>query len=363
MTGEREDCTDLQKTSSVEVVKDDMREAHLEEDTPDFICRFLRAIEAEPAPESMLLLFDRLDGDANEMQRRHICRAKWGIPSATAALLLSIVQLSFHSKMGDRLSGALLVLEFVLVLVTACCVVPELSGRGHHQWLLARYRAEQLRLSKWRLFIEPGLATRSAASLSADLESAIVRNDLHEAAELQERARHEEAAAIPRAEPAGSGLRALLDHYVDNRLAAQIGYFHRKSQEEGGFFTNPALMPAFFLATLVFVALHLIPELYITFTTGSASKDDGPGFVFAFIAALIPAGLAGARTWRSTLEATRNSTRACAKENALAAYRRRLQNPAIGPFEAFGILACCEGLFAQEQGEWLRLMLEAESYM
>lgn len=369
MSGEPEDCADLQKTSRVEVVKDDMREVHLEKDTPAFICRFLRAIEAEPAPESMLDLFNRLDEDANEKQRDHIGNAKLGIRTGTAALLLSIVQLSFHTSTGVVLSGVLLAFEIGLVATTAKCVYPELSGRGHHQWLLARYRAEQLRLSKWRLFIEPGLPTRSTASLSADLQSAIVRNDIHETAELEERARHEEPAMIPRGEPSASDLRQLLGHYVDNRLAAQIGYFHRKSKEEGGILTNPSLMPFLFLATLGFVSMHFffeglryLAEFFPVFTASLAAFEN-LSLAFAFVAALIPAVLAGIRTWRSALEATRNSTRACAKEHALAAYRRSLQSETIGPFEAFGILACCEGLFAQEQGEWLRLMLEAESYM
>jgi hypothetical protein len=349
------------RTREVESVGDDLREVR-RSGAPEFILRFLRAIETEPAPESMLALFVRLDDEANGMQRKHTGRVKWGIRAGTSALCLSIVQLSFREPL-EHFSTALFWVEVLAIVISASCFLPEILGRSHHRWLLARYRAEQLRLSKWRLFIEPGLATRSTESLASAIESAVVENDVHEAAELRQRARQEAAVALPGAEPTAAGLRDLLDHYVGHRLEAQIRYFHKKSlQDDRGFFTNPALIPGFFFVTLAFVILHLAFEADHLYGHGGHSTER-MSFFCAFVAALIPAVLAGVRTWRSAFEITRNSTRACAKESALAAYRKRLQDPAITPSEAFGVLACCEGLFAQEQGEWLRLMLEAESYM
>jgi hypothetical protein len=349
------------RAREVESVGDDLREAR-RSSAPEFILRFLEAIETEPAPEPMLALFVRLDDEANGMQRKHAGRVTWGIRAGTAALCLSIVQLSFREPL-EHFPTALFWVEALAILISAYCFLPEILGRSHHRWLLARYRAEQLRLSKWRLFIEPGLATRSPGSLASAIQSAVVGNDVHEAAELKERARHEVAVTLPRAEPPTAGLRDLLDHYVGHRLEAQMRYFHDKSlRDDRGFFTNPALMPGFFFGTLAFVVFHLAFEADLLFGNGGSSAER-ISFACAFIAALIPAVLAGVRTWRSAFEVTRNSTRACAKESALAAYRKRLQDPAITPTEAFGVLACCEGLFAQEQGEWLRLMLEAESYM
>ncbi|HKD18589.1 MAG TPA: hypothetical protein VKG23_12045 [Thermoanaerobaculia bacterium] len=342
-----------------ETVLDDMREPR-RIGVPQFILRFLDAIENQPAPESLLAQFIRLDEVANRIQRRHVFFAKCGIFAGTIGLGLSIFQLSFRAWTEKR-NPTFFWVEVVLVVVSLVFVLPQLVWGG--RWLLPRYRAEQLRLSKWRLFIEPGLATGDARSLTSRIQSTVLDNDVHETAELKGRSRHEAPVSLPHHPPSADGLRGLLDYYVENRLAAQMRYFHRKSEQEEGWLTNPALTPVFFVAALFFVVLHLSAEWFGVRDGKPVPSIQDFGFGCAFAAALIPALLAGIRTWRSALEVTRNATRAGAKETALAGYRSRLQDPDIGASEAFGVLACCEGLFAQEQGEWLRLMLEAESVM
>ncbi len=352
--------------ASVEPVPDDMRDEP-RAGAPKFILHFFEAIKSEPAGEPLFTLFERLDEEAISMQRKHAGNVKLGIRAGTSALLLAIVQLSIREP-SMPVSCVFFALELLAIGTSVICFFPEILGRSHHLWLLARYRAEQLRLAKWRLFIDPHLARVSGEALAVSIRSAVVENDVHEAAQLKERARREAPVSVPRSEPSDTGIRDVIDHYADNRLEAQIRYFHDKSmKDDRGFLTNPALMPGFFLLTLFFVVIHLAFEGYAIgewiFHGIKNSPAERISFTFAVIAALIPAFLAGVRTWRSAFEITRNSTRAAAKEFALAAYRKRLRDPDISPSEAFGILACCEGLFTQEQGEWLRLMLEAESYM
>lgn len=358
---------------------DDMRNPP-RDGSPRFVVDLLDALETEPAPESLLQQFIRLDDEANLAQRRHVLSAKVGIFAGTLALCLAIFQLSFRDWIEGFqapcssqapfviltkpcASVAVFFIESTLIVGSLFFVLPQLWGPN--RWLLPRYRAEQLRLSKWRLFIDPALATRDATSLASEIQSAVIENDIHEAAELRGRSRHEAPVSLPRREPSDSdrNLRRVLDYYVENRLAAQIRYFHRKSEEEKGLLASPALTPTAFVVTLVFVMIHLGAEGIVLSHRQKVPSFGTVSFAFAFFAALLPAMVAGLRTWRSAFEATRNATRACAKESALAAYRKRLQDPAIAASEAFGILACCEGLFAQEQGEWLRLMLEAESIM
>jgi hypothetical protein len=239
--------------------------------------------------------------------------------------------------------------------------------RYQRQWLLARYNAEQLRLVKWRLFASPDAWSAADASslrerIAHDIRMAVV-SDTSSLEDVAQKERPIEVVSVDGAaeKDAASAAR----YYCVNRLDAQIRYFKKKASEaEKRWWQRPILAPFFFTLSLCLVFVHLILEAFAIYgpltEEGRHLLEVGSvGFVTA--AAAVPAFWASVRTWRSTNEFKRNAYRARAKQGLLDDYRERLLASA-SPNATFGTVGLCEGLFAQEQGEWLRLMLEAEWY-
>jgi hypothetical protein len=344
-------------------VTDDMLEVRTG-GSPEYVVRFLTAIEEYPT-RPLLTLFASFDDDAKKLQRLHIWTSQIGIIFGSVALIAGIIQLALHSALeGAAWKTPLQKVELLSIILTVVAVGSGIVGKRHHRWLLARCNAEQLRLLKWRLLTDPLLPTRTPHDLETLIHDEIGTSLIPDIPLMEDTARKESPIAIPAERVAAVELRGLLDHYCDNRLAAQTAYFLKKSGDmDRSLFASPTLVPFFFLAAMALVCFHVGFEFLSHHTKQPASEvHDVISRTFLLGATIVPATWAGIRTWRAALEVTRNSMRAAAKHHALTAYQQRLRSHDIGATEAFGILACCEGLFAQEQGEWLRLMTEAESY-
>ena len=341
-------------------VLDDMMQVR-KAGAPDYVLGLLDAIEQHPAAEPLLTLFKRSDDEALRLQRKHVRTSKVGIVAGTVALVLAIAQLATHGWIEElhheERAWVFFGLESIAIIITAVCVVPGIVNERHERWMRARYRAELLRLAKWSLVVDPSLSKLSPGELASRIRSGVEASLVPV---LESRACVEAPVAIPTETPSAPDLRGLLDFYRNNRLAAQIAYFGRKAHErERRPSARATLVPTFFLASLSLVAIHLLLEGFALPLEVHALALGS--YVFLILGTLGPAVWAGVRTWRTALEITRNSMRAEAKHEALSSYEVRLREN-IRADEAFGLLACCEGLFAQEQGEWLRLMIEAETY-
>ena len=353
-------------------VRDDMRQVE-RRNAPETVRGFLDALEQEPADRPFLTRFCLEDQRANRLQVFHNRTALVAIVAGTAALLVAIVQQAVYGivpKGGfhDEWSRIFFWAESAMIAVAALAVLPAVLLDLPEKRLRARYGAEQLRLAKWRLVCKPELWVRgSATALAEEIRKAARAGRSNTVAGLKAEASWEDIVTLPSVPEAAAfepgTLPGLIRHYCDNRLEAQIAYFHRtKEREHHSIFANPHLPVFFFVLSLGFVLLHLVLEAFVLYGHESRNLKIGGGAAL-LLAALLPALWSGIRTWRSATEVARTAMRAEAKHVALEAYRNQLREPGIAPAKAFAVFALCEGLFAQEQGEWLRLMIETEWFL
>jgi len=362
----------LRRARERDRVLDDMRDVD-RRGAPPIVLEFVRAIEEQPSERPLLTRFLEEDAEADQLLRSHDRTARVAVFGGTVALLVAILQLAFHGfdvreEHHDPWSYIFFGVESVAILLALLAVGRALFRDLHEKRLLARYNSEQLRVAKWRLFCEPALwhsgaeaalVARVVKDARADIVTTIPA--LRSSAESEEPLTMPQIPAAARFDP--GTLPGLAAHYRSNRLEAQIEYFRRKGRaEEHARFANPHLPTSFFIAGVACVAFHLLLEAFALFGSGDPRLRLGSA-VGLLLAALIPAFWAGIRTWRSATEVARNAMRAIAKRSALEAYRTELEDPGLSPERMFQIFALCEGLLAQERGEWLRLMLESEWFL
>jgi hypothetical protein len=141
-------------------------------------------------------------------------------------------------------------------------------------------------------------------------------------------------------------------YYVRRRLEVQIRYFSRiGSSESGALLRNTRITPAVFFVSVTLLAFHLGLELAV-------GKPTTP--VFLVLSLLVPALWAGVRTFRSANQFGRNRARSAAKASALTQVAKRLEVSPPPLDSLFQNIAVAESVLATDQGEWLRVMIEAE---
>lgn len=347
-------------------VQDDMLQ-HDSSDAPAFAMELWSAIKSSPQPNSLLSLYAFYDGEAQRLLTRHRIAAGVAVITGGFALVIGIAQLGMRAITKHELwPQRSFWTEVVLIAIGAIAVVWAMSRRYHWRWLTHRYNAEQLRLVRWRLFGKPDRWGSSEASLAEPILHEIKKSIVEDESALEDLAQRERPIDFSEVgDEASRQARLAARYYCANRLAAQIRYFERKgSDAERHWFQGPILAPLFFVFSLFFVVIHLVFVALASIPRFHAAKEalELSSLASVTVAAIVPAIWASIRTWRSANEFKRNAWRARAKERVLSKYRERLLNPDLAPNETFGTIALCEGIFAQDQGEWLRLMLETEWY-
>jgi hypothetical protein len=341
---------------------DDMRDApeDLSKSTP--LGRYLRR-----CAEELLPIYAQADSASLASQRRHRRIVRWSAGTATAAVLLALAESAAEGRLSPPVPFILLILEGTAVLVTAILIVIGLISLGQTPWLLERYRAERVRLLKFRVLVDPSLW--AGPSASADAWEERFRRELEvirklRAGDLTSASQREDVAVLPHPRDCGNvaaeDAAELLDYYARRRLNRQIDYFQTSAQRAsrqplGG----PYLVPLFFFLGLVGSLLHWIYQI--------ASLTPEKGFLGLLsagalaAAAILPALWKGLRTYRGANEFARNASRSTAKQSALTQLAARLKETR-DPSLLFGNLALCESVLASDQQEWLRLMLGARWY-
>ena len=310
--------------------------------------------------------YEIADESAERGQRAHGRLVRASVTCGLAALFWGLLKQLFglHDPRVFWLEAGFTSLALILVLVTLL--------RGTHKtWLTERYKAEYLRLIKFRLLIEPGLWSRGTGDLAAvrhELETgrAKIANTPHTV--LEALAHGDALPDLPATADCltveSPALGRLLEYYRRKRLDSQLRYFERKMGEKPGWIENPVWQPLMFFVGLALSLANLLLE-------GTGFDEHRYGWVlplFVFGSRLAPFGWGAIRTLRGAHERTRNQARSHARYDALAEIRKSLDKSTVGDPSSwdrpqiFGYLYLCEGLLAADQHEWLRLMTEAETY-
>ncbi len=268
-----------------------------------------------------------------------------------------------HGGAGWWFEAGLTGLALILVLWT-------LIRATQKTWLIERYKAEHLRLIKFRLLIEPSLwngDVKDMQDLQHDLETRRAKV-AHAPHKLLEALAHSDALPdLPSTESCRRvdlvQLQRLLDYYRRKRLDFQLRYFERKMGEKLSWLDNSLWQPVFFFVAIGLSAFNLMLE-----SPWSQPSNAAIVRVLVFGSLAVPFGWAAIRTLRGAHERVRNQARSHARYDSLAEIRRSLDAEVardaehLDPTKIFGYLYLCEGLLAADQHEWLRLMTEAEAY-
>ncbi len=311
--------------------------------------------------------YERSDDHARSGQRRHLRFVRWSVGCGLVALFWGLFM---QLVLGGERTEAAWWPEAVFTALTLVLVLLTLFLETQQTWLVERYKAEALRLVKFRLLIRPALWNGDTADLRAlqnDLEArrARVAETPHEV--LEALAHSDALPDLPATKDCervdAESLGRLLEYYRRKRLDFQLHYFESKMREKKGLLQNALLQPSFFFFA---IGLSMVALLLENPWIEHANKGLGHWLVFWSLA--LPFGWGAIRTLRGASERSRNQARSHGRYDSLAEIRRSL-DAATGkdPNEwdramIFGYLYLCESILASDQHEWLRLMKEAEAY-
>lgn len=283
----------------------------------------------------------------------------------TASILLSVLGMVAAIVGLYAWSRPLLVLQIISLIITAAAVLRGLFAYRHENWLLERWRAEQLRAFKFVMLLDADLWSDNAQVRHAWQER--MRAGVARARTLQ----HDDIAAIAAREelpptrqadaqrpPDPVMLDALVDYYDRKRLGSQREYFFRSSSRTGH--VGARALPLFFFAAVV---LELIQSILTVTAMASGTLTlalVGTWLSGASIA--IPVIWAGLKTQQGAHEAARNANRSRARHDALTKLSERLLSHRTDAVEVLATIRLAEFLLQVDQREWLRLLREAEWY-
>jgi len=313
--------------------------------------------------------YEKADAAANVNQSRH--RFFTGAAGIVGAIGLAIaaVNIAFPEKVrpGPLFPPATpfewrLFAEAALSLAATALVAVGLLFEFHKAWLIARYKAERLRLLKFQKVVDPDFWCAGGMTPKEEIDFGSTRDAIMALGESDLAAlAHAEDAIPPR--PLAASCENLdraqrlvtLAYYRRKRLDVQIEYFTRAAERiEKRWIRRPGWLPLVFFTSVAFAVFHVAAE--------HAGKDwDQAKSIALAVSFGIPALWAAARTYRSANEFGRNENRSLAKGAALSTIRKRL-DPEGPPDDVFSDLGLCEYVLATDLGEWLRLMREAEWY-
>ena len=316
--------------------------------------------------------FVEADARANRARRAYARVVRIAALMGVGALLLGLAQRLFGSHESGASPGGsfLLALEFAYTLAALLVALAALLMGRQERWLSERFRAERLRLLKFRLLIDPKLWRPGLRDLAPwrnrlETEQRVIANQpdgildaLKATDSLAQLPATEDCLAV---DP--SALMRLLEYYRRKRLGSQLEYFEERMRKKMRH-ANPRLPGIFFFAGIALVLCNDILEWATRGTRIGRVETASMALVLASLA--VPMGWSAIRIVRGAHEFSRNASRSHARHAALSEIAHHLDEatasspdrwdrPAI-----FGYLSLCEGVLAADQHEWMRLMKDAE---
>lgn len=239
-------------------------------------------------------------------------------------------------------------------------------GKFKERWLAARYKAENLRLLKFRKLTDPRLwcppiDMKLLAEELQDEVRALEGQNYDEAKEWAAQGAHPNVCGPPCMDTCDKALHELIEYYRPKRLHVQMRYLTRKSKEDekSGSWTA-TLVQAIFFASFAFVLAHVAVHL----ATGEAVEGSPAKLmeqVLIGLAAGVPVIAAGFRTYRASREFERNALRHRATLDSLETLEDQLRE-SEQLAEKFRLLGFCELVLEADCRDFIRLLAEVEWY-
>jgi len=360
--------------------------------------------------ETIYQPFVRCDKQALSNQKWYQLISIAAVLGGAVTILIAILEFIFQSS--DRpltyTEAGVAFVTLVLIAIGQLCQFKE-------EWLTARYKAENLRLLKFRTLTDSRLwcPPIDVRLLREELEDEVHRLEGHNYEKAKEWASEgvHPRICVPPSDPACEpncerALHELIDYYRPKRLHSQTEYLSQKAEksEKKGARTGKVVRWLFF-TSFAFVLTHVVLQLHAEYeksmawhhgreATAQAAKEygtnahaDGAGasgstsggagssaassaeaaddrhfamFLVGF-AAILPVAAAGLRSYRGSREFERNALRHQATRDSLEELERQLHTSS-SLNDKFRLLGFCELVLEMDCREFMRLLCEVEWY-
>lgn len=266
--------------------------------------------------------------------------------------------------------------ELGTAVLTIFFIVFGLSVGYKERWILARFKAENLRLLKFRrltdprMWCEPGDLDAAAGDLGEEVEE-ITGRDYEGAKEWAAQGLCPKAAAPPCEDRCPEALHELVDYYIPKRLDVQIRYLKRHANvtERGGHW-SALCVQLLFWGSFMFVLAHLsaawihpptVAELQQSLVESGINHRPKLEDWLALFALILPVVAAAIRTHRAANEFERTTLRHKATLESLHTLSHKLRETKDLQ-EKFELIGFCELILEADCREFMRLVSEAEWY-
>ncbi len=346
--------------------------ALLDPKTFSYLHTALTFLDAELKPKWL-----EFDNEANAQQTSHNRIARTAIVCGVMAVILVLLQFGLQETPGG-FSSVVGWVEIVSAAVAAGAVALGIVTGCDRKWLIARHKAERLRILKfralgrsetwcgpekeWQKWVRESIAEIQSISQIKDIEDWInkVAASPHE--------------PKPSACTISSGeVQALASYYRWKRVGHQIRYYNHKAKTILGRKRASSAQDAgdhlpsgnrhrhgvwLFFISIMMVIAHVVMEKL------SGHNEHGLmhlfGGWFLALAGLIPVIGFGCRAWKGAFEPARSAALCIAKSRSLELNARNLVNTQTDLQDTMHHIAHIEHFFEHEHSEWLRLMLETD---
>src|ERR1700683_167277 len=336
--------------------------------------RYLPIFNALKLAEELILgEFREADERAKTYRSRYQNISLGAVLAGLFAVMLGICEIVLPHFWPIVSELGLTVFESAAAVICLALILWGTIGKPKNQWLLARYQAENLRLLKFKMLMDSRLWCEEPAQIdrSGETPPDHVRAEVRDAVralhglvyeDVAERAAQgviPDVSEIHCPDSCHEALQEIIQYYRDKRLATQMDYLAAKSEEEesGGRVGRLAT------SILFFVAFGLV-LFHLPFVSKTDKVKD-PYYLLTSLlllgAALLPAMVAGIRTYRASREFERNALRHRATLHSLEGLNVEM-GKAKNLARKFRIARTCELILEFDSCEFMRLLREVEWY-
>lgn len=305
------------------------------------------------------------DTAATHFRKKYLLSSLWCTICVVVAIVLAVYQVAGYPTWGGM---TIPLLELSLVGIASVLVLRDFQHKWKDNWLLNRWRAEQMRALKFRTLLDRGLwQERSVTDVEAQLANEVRTLSMAASDHLPTVLESFELPAIGSTTLSGNRDldEAICGYYFRERLVSQARHATAKAhQHEKKDVQTKIYGTILFFAVLAFVFSHVLIDLVLHEKQGerkapqavaAAEKDTKPSHlpeqiskILAVLAALVPAFGATLHIYRSGRESGRNHLRMKALCRRLGSIRMELERPSSLE-QHLRMMAQCETALADEQ--------------
>jgi hypothetical protein len=334
--------------------------------------RYLPLLNALTVSQELILpVFREADRRATHYRAKYQQISLGAVGMGLIAVMLGICEVILPEAWYQVSRDALTISEG---LAAGFCLIFILLGtiyKPKNNWLLARYRAENLRLLKFKTLADPRLWCENGGPTdrSGETPADHVRADVRAAVrgfeglvyeDVKESAAHgviPDVSEIHCPESCEDALHEIIHYYCEKRLSTQMDYLTAKSEED----EKDGVVSSLLTNILFFVSFGLVLFHVALDSLHRISPKDRFGEALVLGAVLLPALVAGVRTYRASREFERNALRHRATLHSLEGLNVEM-GKARNLAKKFRIARACELILEFDSSEFMRLLREVEWY-